>query len=462
MISYIIRFSLLLLFPLSLFSMESKTVSISGTSDYPLALIRLLAYDDFLSWHEKTLTYAMTDAEGNFEFETQITETKNYILALELERNEIFLVPGSRYVLHIPTQPHDPYASFFDKEPLQFQMEPHEDGGFHEQLSEINLTFNTFVLEHFRTLQRRSRHDLIDSLQYNLESITSQSKHPYLHEYVTYKLANLRLATRNQSRESLREALFTNKPVLYHHIEYMDLAKELYGNFISEVGSSSPSAINRLLVNGYQALDSIMLAKGELTTNDRLREFVLLINLHRWSGNKFYDQTWVQHLIEEIALESPFPIHRKHAENIIHMQQKGAYGSPAPGFRLSTDNHGAIDLRDLDDKHVLISFVKENCLACENALLDLEAFHQKYHDRFHFITIATAEAFEQTIHFFENNRLNWPVLNLGRHILLLEAYQVRTLPEFVLLLPGTKIGMLPAPAPQRYLEHHINRILSYD
>lgn len=458
----VFRIGLLLLFPLISFSMENKTVSISGTSDYPHALIRLITYDDFLSWQEQTLTYAMTDMDGNFAFETEINETKNYILALELERNELFLVPGSRYDLHIPEQAHDPYGSFFDKEPLQFQLNPTDDGGFHAQLSEINLSYNRFVLQHFRTLQRRSRHDLIDSLQFDLEAIIRQSQHPYLQEYVTYKMANLRFATRNKSPEQLRETLFENKPVLYHNIEYMDLAKELYGNYLTGVLTLSASAVQEQLARGYQALDSVMLSTTELASNERLREFVTLINLHRLLGNKFFDQALVAQLIEEISNKSPFPTHRMHAQNILQQHRKGSYGSPASGFRLSSAGQGSVDLRDLADKYVLISFVKDNCLACENALLDLQAFHQQYQDRFHFITIATAASFEQTSRFFENNRLNWPVLNLGRHILLLEAYQVRTLPEFVLLLPDNKIGMLPAPGPQRYLEQHINRILSYE
>lgn len=461
MIDRVFRLSLLLL-PLISFSMENKTVSISGTSDYPHALIRLITYGDFLSWQEQTLSYAMTDIDGNFAFKAEISETKNYILALELERNEIFLVPGGRYDLHIPKQEHDPYGSFFDKEPLQFQLNHTDDGGFHAQLSEINLSYNTFVLQHFRTLQRRSRHDLIDSLQFDLEALIDQSQHLYLQDYVTYKMGNLRFTTRNKSPEQLRESLFESKPVLYHNIEYMNLTKELYGNYLTDVLKLSAPAAQQLLAQGYQALDSLMLTRAELASSERLREFAALINLQRLLGNKFFDQVLVVQLIEEISNKSPFPIHRTHAQNIIQQHRRGTYGSPATGFRLSSAGQGHVDLRDLADKYVLISFVKENCLACENALLDLEAFHQQYQDRFHFITIATASSFEQTSRFFKNNRLNWPVLNLGRHILLLEAYQVRTLPEFVLLLPDNKIGMLPAPGPERYLEHHINRILSYE
>ena len=47
---------------------------------------------------------------------------------------------------------------------------------------------------------------------------------------------------------------------------------------------------------------------------------------------------------------------------------------------------------------------------------------------------------------------DWPLLNLGNNILLLETYNVRTFPEYILIKPGTKIGAAPAPAPDGNLD----------
>ena len=46
----------------------------------------------------------------------------------------------------------------------------------------------------------------------------------------------------------------------------------------------------------------------------------------------------------------------------------------------------------------------------------------------------------------------WPLLDLGDNILLLEDYNVRTFPEYILIRKGNKIGEAPAPSPERYLE----------
>ena len=44
-------------------------------------------------------------------------------------------------------------------------------------------------------------------------------------------------------------------------------------------------------------------------------------------------------------------------------------------------------------------------------------------------------------------------------ILLLERYEVRTFPEYFLILPGTKIGLAPAPNPDRSLRENVTKLL---
>ena len=55
-------------------------------------------------------------------------------------------------------------------------------------------------------------------------------------------------------------------------------------------------------------------------------------------------------------------------------------------------------------------------------------------------------------------RQDWPLLDLGDNILLLEAYNVRTFPEYILITKGSKIGLAPAPSPERYLEERVRSL----
>jgi peroxiredoxin len=441
-------------------SQNVSRVSIKGKSAYPNTLVRLIVPEDLMSMHESTLAYAMSDSEGNFSLTAHVSEIKLAKIAFGLERGEIYLVPSKKYELSVPYQESIEPISFFEKEPLYFDLVSADDRGFINQIHEINVVYNTFLLQYFNALYRGTRHDLIDSLRFEINRRVPKAAHTYINDYVTYKIAALELASRYRSQQFVLENLFLNKPVLYSNIEYMSLFKEIYSNYISRIRSVSPLDLYQILNRGYESLDSLLKTDSGLSQDKRLRELVMLLNLMELYGSQLYETVLIENQLNHIKQNSSYAEHRKIAANIIKQKQTLAYGTSAPQFRLSAAFQQTFDLRDYADKAVLISFIKGNCLVCENALLDLESLWQRFQDRYYFVTIATIDAFEESSQFFQDNGLSWPLLNLSQHILLLEQYQVRTFPEFIILLPGNRIGMAPAPGPERYLEYHLNRISS--
>ena len=59
---------------------------------------------------------------------------------------------------------------------------------------------------------------------------------------------------------------------------------------------------------------------------------------------------------------------------------------------------------------------------------------------------------------FDEKHQEWPLLDLGDNILLMEAYNVRTFPEYILITRGSKIGEAPAPSPERYLDNRVKHL----
>jgi peroxiredoxin len=444
----------------ALFSQTSIPVSIAGKSAYPNTLVRLIVHDDLISLHERTLAFGMSDAVGNFSLNASVTEIKHAKIAFGLERGEIYLRPGKKYQLSVPFQGAEEPISYFEKESLQFDIVSANDGGFIDQIHEINLVYNTFLLQYFNAIYRGNRHDLIDSLRFEINRRIPASTDKFVDDYITYKIAALELASRIRSQQYILDKLFVNKPVLYNNIEYMSLFREIYSNHISRMRSVSPLDLHTVLNSGYNSLDSLLRTDSNLATDKRLREMVMMLNLMDLHGSRLFESELITKLIAYIEQNSSYAEHRKIAGNIIHQQQVLAYGTPAPLFRLASAFDNSIDLRNYTDKPVLISFIKANCLVCENALLDLESIWQRFQDRYYFLTIATPDVFDEATQFFDDNGLSWPLLNLSQHILLLEQYQVRTFPEFVILLPGNRVGMAPAPGPERHLEYHLSRILA--
>ena len=71
------------------------------------------------------------------------------------------------------------------------------------------------------------------------------------------------------------------------------------------------------------------------------------------------------------------------------------------------------------------------------------------------------EDIEKADSWFDNKGYKWELLNLGNDIMLLEKYQVKIFPDYIILGKDNKIGMAPAPSPDQNLDFHIRRIYNY-
>ncbi len=453
------RLIILLLFTTVVTScLFAEKLVIRGTSEYPNTLVRLMVYDDLISFHENTLAIAMTDNKGNFELAAANGTSRQLTLAMGLDRAQLFVKPGAEYHLHIPQQEQDPNQSFFEKESLHYEIIFSNDMGFSDGISEVNLVYNTFLLQYFNTVGRRFRTDLIDSLRMEIAGRTKHINDTFLNQYIDYKIATLEMASRSKSQASILTEYFTGKPVLYHNIEYMGLFADIFRHAFAGLRSVSLADQAAAFERGLLATDSLLSTDSRLASDIRLRELAMLLNLNELLSSRVFPGKTIENLLTAIADESRFEEHRKIAANILKQNLRLAFGTEAPVFRLNTSDGTIIDLRDFADKPILLSFVRNNCLVCENDLLDLQNIWALFQDRYHFLTIATAEAFDDMVLFFGDNGFTWPLVNLGQHILLLEAYNVRTFPEYIILLKNGRVGMAPAPGPERHLEHHLRRL----
>ena len=91
----------------------------------------------------------------------------------------------------------------------------------------------------------------------------------------------------------------------------------------------------------------------------------------------------------------------------------------------------------------------------------LDNLSRQWQDTIQIVTIANREYFEEYKQMFEDKGYEWTLLNLEDDILLLEKYQIRIFPDYVILGKDNKIGMSPAPSPEQYLDFHVRRIYNY-
>ncbi len=336
-----IKHLLLALFalPLLLNPLRGDSLTLSGTTAYPNTLVRLLMVEDLISWQEKTIAISMTDNDGRFSISTELETEKNITLALGLERGDLYISPGKHYMVNIPEQEVSLDRSYFEKEPLHIEIISSDDNGFARQISEINLVYNTFLLQHFNALYRRSRHDLIDSLNVELTSRIQKPATSFVDDYFIYKMAALSLASRNRSERAILEDYFIYKPILYDNIEYMALFREIFTNSLQAMQSVSQTQIMSVVESGYEATDSLLAMDSRLSADVQLRELVLLLNMKNMLDSKQIRPEAITSLLKQVQENGKNIQHKAIAANIIKKHRHLAFGTEAPLFRLYSNQN---------------------------------------------------------------------------------------------------------------------------
>jgi len=451
------RFSLILFILFSV-NLHATQVTIRGQSNAPHQIVRLIVCKDLISNFDQTLATAQSDETGNFILNVDIQYITAVQMALGLDRVDIFLSPGATYQYKLNRSETGLTTSYFEKEPLGLTVLKSSDGGLQQQISDINLVFNAFVIQHFDDLYRNKRTSLLDTLRLAIANRLPSKPVSFVSEYNTYKQASLLQTVRGRSADQWIQTLFIQKPVLYTNPAYMNLLNEVFRDYLSINRAYQIDDLNRSIQVGYEAFMQYISLNPILKMSPQISELVGLMNLRDLYFNASCNREAIIQLLNQFRMKSQNPTHRDIAANIIQSVSYLAYKTDAPTFTLKNKASESIALNDFHEKEILLNFVQDSSAACLRGLLEMKLLYEKFKDDYVFITISTNEGFGNYIEYFKKNDLKWSLLNLSTDILLAEAYRVKTFPEYFILLKESKIGMAPAPQPEENLAFHLGRL----
>ena len=165
--------------------------------------------------------------------------------------------------------------------------------------------------------------------------------------------------------------------------------------------------------------------------------------------------------INNIAQNSKNKKNKAIVNDIIKQINRLSFNTDAPAFSLKDKDSKIVNSSDFKENLVLLQFVNQVSAMTDYQFNTLKELSQQWNDTIQIVTIATKESFDDFKQTFENKEYNWDLLNLGDDILLLEKYQIKTFPDYIILGKNNKIGMAPAPSPDRYLDSHVRRLHNY-
>lgn len=436
---------------------NAQNVTITGRSNKTNALIRLFTYEDLLNDFGVLLDQGKTDSQGNFILEGSVKQILPARIYVGLEFVDLILSPNATYDIEIMVPDRQDNVSYFEKELPTIRVKRSTDKGIYRQMVVSEEIINGYLIEHFNQIYRGRQLRYIDSIQNAINRELPDIKSEYVKEYDRYKIAAVRLGISADGGKKIIKDYFNEQPVLYTQSAYMDLFKEVFDGYFNGASYDSHMLMDAF-AEGPAAFKKYLDTDPLMAKNQRLAELITIYNLQKLCyGDRNTSRLAKDHL-NYIKSQTKHLEHKTIISDFFAKFDRLAPGAAATDFTLKDSSEKNVSLSDYKNGLVLLQFVDGMSPVSEHQFAELRSLHNQWQDTVQILTIATHDKMAFFKQQFEEKRIDWPLLDLGDQILLLEAYNVRTFPEYILIRKGNKIGEAPAPSPERYLGERVTKM----
>ncbi len=436
---------------------SAQNVTITGRSNKTNTLIRLFAFEDLVNETGILLDQSQTDAKGHFILEGSVKQILPARIYVGLEPVDLILTPNANYDIEIIVPEKKEDVSYFEKELPTIRVKRATDKGIYRQVIYSEEIINGYMMEHFNQIYRGRQLRYIDSIQNAISREVPDIKSDYVKNHNRYKIAAIKLGISSDGGKKIIKDYFDGQPVLYTQNAYIDLFKELFDGYFNSAAYDS-HLLSDAFGEGPAAFKKYLNTDPLMENNPQLAELITIYNLQRLCyGDRGTSRLAKDHL-NYLKSQTKYAEHKTIISDFFAKYDRLAPGTDAPEFTLKDRDGKDISLSDYKNGLVLLQFVDGNSPVAEHQFAELRSLHNQWRDSVQILTIATHDKMEFFKQQFTEKKQDWPLLDLGDQILLLEAYNVRTFPEYILIKHNNKIGEAPAPSPERYLEERVRRL----
>ena len=437
--------------------LNAQNVIITGRSNKTETMIRLFVYEDLLNETGILLGQGQTDEKGHFILEGTVKQILPARIYVGLEYVDLILSPNATYDIEIIVPEQQEYRSYFEKELPTIRVKRASDKGLYRQIIQSEEIINGYLIEHFNQIYRGRQVRYIDSIQNAINHELPDIKSDYAKAFNRYKIAAIRLGISTDGGKRIIKDYYDGQPVLYTQNAYIDLFKELFGGYFNGA-SYDGHLLNDAFHEGPDSFKKYLDTDPFMAKNPRLAELITIYNLQRLCyGDRGTSRLAKDHL-NYLKGQTKYVEHKAIINNFFSKFNHLAPDTPAPEFSLKDSDGKVVSLSDYKQGLVLLQFVDGVSPVSERQFAELRSLHHQWQDTIQILTIAPHDKMDVIKQQFAEKRQDWPLLDLGDNILLLEAYNVRTFPEYILIKRGNKIGEAPAPSPERYLGERVTKM----
>jgi len=405
--------------------------------------IRLMRYDDYLSFRETEIASAVIDDDGKFSFATQVEVEELLFFRFQYTRIFFYVEPGKTYTVEF-----SPFSFAEKKEGTDYhparldhsmsvEAEGQAEAGLNDLINRLEELVEEFVRTRVSGNIRANHQAAMRDLNRQADSLSQDTEHPFFAEYKTFYLARLNRSLNTRGFHSLVEEYFSDHPVLYDQPVYMDFFRQLFGTYLFAGSRDIRISDLETAVNHHGSYEALMAAleKDSLLRNERFRELVMLEGLKKMPDMEDFERAGVVQILEEVAVASKFPEHRRMAENLLYLHKRFQPGQPAPQLVLRDHNGEKAFPEDFYGRYVYLFFWAGWCNISMAEMGPMEELAGELGEKIHFVGVLTDNDPATAAHLLKNEALAGSYYHFDGDYRILQRYGFRNVPYYVLIDP---------------------------
>ena len=454
---------------------KMPAVVIRGNADFAVGEeIRLIAYEDLITYMPKVVASDVVDKNGAFELSYSTAEERLVQMEIRTARAEFFVEPAKNYSFNVTMdeelfntfRPED-YGAF-----LQLVSDKDEEVEKAESPRDLNRKINFFTRyynyvfdQYYFAIVYDRKSDAMDSVMSQMRKRFNIRYNPYdfFQSYMFYGMSQIEGLYWQKDAHKLYQKYLDNDHILYNNPNYMDFFNAFYDDYVF-----MSQKINRenVLVAINDSVDYKMLfnelGRDEFLVNERIRELVIIKNLGQlYLNHPEFDKENILKLLDELRQTTHFSEHKPLVENMISFVNKFSDNQLVKNVKLKESNGKDFSLNKLKGKWAFVHFFRTDCLECVRELMLIRELQELHKDSLVCVGVCLDFDKYQLQNFLNKYpQFDWHFVHFNQQYQWLKNLEINSLPDYLLLSPDGKIYERYLPALADGVVDYLSRLLT--
>lgn len=455
---------LIIIMILTIVQLMALPVIINGKSSAGNAFVfRVYQEADPISGVQILLDQERPNESGVFMLGFEAKSIKEVTIKVGLQSMSFYVTPGKTYHLDFNKISLEDQNIFLPEKPLQVLFL--EEDMLNIYIDGFEYQYQNFIEDKFVQLIKFRDRSLYYSFEkkifqlLNETSIEDSITANYFKKYLDYRLAELRLAARIDSKEQLGIDWLTNHEIDFSNTAYSHFFMKYFDQYIIEFDNGKLFNDYRTLVNQGVPYDELFdqLGKNPVLVKEKIREVVFLSTLKQVFYRRDMSQVAINKIIVDISIRSKFKENREIAMQLSKSLNAFVSGRSVPYFSLPDANGKSKSLTDYKGKMIYLMFVSPNCETCEADLRILSTLLNE-NENLDILTIVSGYDRDESMDWAKKQNTEWDYLWFNDDFALLNEYKIKTFPKYLLLDDeGSLLNYFP-PKPRENLKSYLESL----